>query len=201
VVCDIDMLSQDFFRIREQGDMPEVGINFNFDNVTFVLNVLDELAGDQRFVDIRKRRPNHRTLARIEERTKEAKEEATQARDQFTKEFEAEEQKQQQAILDKVAELKKRKDVDTQQMLIEVAMMQQSLEQQRETKIAQLRTDKERKVNKIETELALKVQQVQNQYKMWAVLLPPIPPLIVAVIVFFTRRAREREGVAKSRLR
>jgi ABC-2 type transport system permease protein len=201
IVADIDMLSQDFFRIREQGDMPEVGINFMFDNVTFVLNVLDELAGDQRFIEIRKRRSEHRTLARIEERTKEAKQEATYAREQFTKDFEAEEERQQQAILDKIAELKKRKNVDPQQMLIEVGMMQQDLERQKESKTEQLRRDKERKINKIETDLALKVRQVQDQYKMWAVLLPPIPPLIVAVVVFFTRRRREREGVAQSRLR
>ena len=181
--------------------MPEVGINFDFDNVTFVLNVLDEVAGDQRFVEIRKRRPSHCTLARIEERTKEAKQEATDAREQFTKDFEAEEQRQQQAILDKIAELKKRKNVDTQQMLIEVAMMQQDLERQKESKIEQFRRDKDRKINKIETDLALKVRHVQDQYKMWAVLLPPIPPLLVAVIVFFTRRKREREGVARSRLR
>jgi ABC-2 type transport system permease protein len=49
--------------------------------------------------------------------------------------------------------------------------------------------------------LALKVKQVQDRYKMWAVLLPPIPPLLVAAYVFVTRRRREREGVARSRLR
>jgi ABC-2 type transport system permease protein len=201
VVGDIDMLSPDFFRIREQGDMPEVGISFNFDNVTFVLNVLDELAGDQRFVEIRKRRPQHHTLTRIEEQTREAKQEAADAREQFTKDYEAEEQRQQQAIMDKIAELKKRKNVDTQQMLIEVGLMQQDLERQRESKLAQLRQDKDRKTNKSETELALKVRHVQDWYKMWAVLLPPILPLALAVIVFFTRRSREHEGVARSRLR
>jgi ABC-2 type transport system permease protein len=201
VVADIDSLSQDFFRIREQGDTPEMGINFNFDNVTFVLNVLDALAGDQRFIDIRKRRLQHRTLARIEERTREAKQDATDAREQFTKDFEAEELKEQKTVDDKVAELKKRKNMDIQQMAIEVALMQQSLEQQRQTKLAQLRAEKDQKVNKIETDLALKVKQVQDRYKMWAVLLPPIPPLLVAAYVFFTRRAREREGVARSRLR
>jgi ABC-2 type transport system permease protein len=36
---------------------------------------------------------------------------------------------------------------------------------------------------------------------LWAVLLPPIPPLLVAIVVFFTRRAKEREGVSRSRLR
>jgi ABC-2 type transport system permease protein len=86
-------------------------------------------------------------------------------------------------------------------MAIEVAMMQQSLEQQRQTKLAQLHTEKDQKINKIETDLALKVKQVQDRYKMWAVILPPIPPLLLAVFVFFSRRRREREGVARSRLR
>ncbi len=63
------------------------------------------------------------------------------------------------------------------------------------------RAERDQKINKIETDLALKVKQVQDRYKMWAVLLPPIPPLLVAVFVFFSRRAREREGVARSRLR
>ena len=166
-----------------------------------MLDVLDELAGDQRFIDIRKRRPQHHTLARIEERTKDAKKEATDAREKFIKDYEAEDQRLQQEIIDKVSELKKQKDMDPQQMLIQVAMKQQDLERQREATIEKLRQDKERKVNKIETDLALKVRQVQDKYKMWAVLLPPIPPLILAVIVFFTRRAREREGVARSRLR
>ena len=38
--------------------------------------------------------------------------------------------------------------------------------------------------------------KVQDCYKLWAVLLPPIPPLIVALVVFFNRRASEREGVS-----
>ena len=54
---------------------------------------------------------------------------------------------------DKIAEIKNRKDLDTQQMIIEVAMMQQDLERQRESKIGQLRQEKERKINEIETEL------------------------------------------------
>jgi ABC-2 type transport system permease protein len=201
VVSDIDMLTQDFFRIREQGNTPEVGINFNFDNVTFVLNVLDDLAGDQRFIDIRKRRPVHHTLARIEERTKEAKQKATAEREQFTKDFEVEEQKQQQAMEEKIAELKQRKDMDPQQMIIEVAMMQQDLNRQREAKLGQLRQEKERKINEIETELAIKVRQVQDWYKMWAVLLPPIPPFLIGIMVYFHRRRQEREGVSRARLR
>ncbi len=66
VVADIDVLHREFFRLREEGDIPGAGIRFDFDNVTFVLNVIDRLAGEDRFLELRKRRPKHRTLVRIE---------------------------------------------------------------------------------------------------------------------------------------
>jgi ABC-2 type transport system permease protein len=201
LVADIDVISPLFFRLREQNEIPELGVHLDFDNVTLVLNALDELAGDKRFIDIRKRRPQHRTLVRIEERTKEAKLEAADATDKYIKDYEAQEQKEQRGIEEKIAELQKRKNVDRQQMLIEVMMMQQDLERRKEAKTEQLLQEKKRKIELIETELKEKRDAVQFQYKLWAVLLPPIPPLVVAVIVFFTRRSREREGVARSRLR
>jgi ABC-2 type transport system permease protein len=45
------------------------------------------------------------------------------------------------------------------------------------------------------------IQKIQRGYKVTAVLLPPIPPLILGLIVFTRRRLREREGVSKARLR
>jgi ABC-2 type transport system permease protein len=36
---------------------------------------------------------------------------------------------------------------------------------------------------------------------MLAVFLPPIPPLLVGIIVFVSRRLKEREGISKTRLR
>ena len=60
---------------------------------------------------------------------------------------------------------------------------------------------KEREFNKIETNLKDKIDAVQGRYLLWAMLLPPIFPLFVAIGVFVLRRVRESEGVAKSRLR
>jgi ABC-2 type transport system permease protein len=201
VATDVDLLAPAFFALREQGEIPEIGVHIRLDNVTFVLNALDSLAGDDRFIEIRKRRPSHRTLARIEEETKEPRKKAAEAREQYVKEYQDLEKAEQKAIEDKVAELNKRKDMDSRQLLIEVAMMQQDLERQRAAKLEQARRDKDRKTNKIENELASKVRDVQFWHKLWAVLLPPIFPLMVAIGVFVVRRVREREGVAKSRLR
>jgi ABC-2 type transport system permease protein len=68
-------------------------------------------------------------------------------------------------------------------------------------KIEQLEKKRDRDIDQIDTDLRVQIRRVQDRYKMWAVLLPPIPPLMLAVIVFFTRRVREREGIARSRLR
>ncbi len=201
LVCDIDMLSQAFFRLREQAEIPDLGIRLTLDNVTFILNALDALAGDGRFLDIRKRRPKCRTLSHIDQWTEKDRKSAADQIEKFSKNVEEEESKAQKAMEDEIAELKKRKNVDPQQMLIEVMMKQQDLERQKETKIAQLRQEQNQERTKIETDLKVKIDGVHSTVRWLALLLPPIAPLLVAVVVFFTRRAREREGVARSRLR
>lgn len=201
VVADIDMLSQEFFRLREQGDIPEAGIHFNFDNVTFVLNILDSLSGDDRFIAIRSRRPQHRTLARIEEGTEEARKKTAEKREELIEKFDEAKEEEQQALDKKIESLRERKNIDPQQLLIEVAMAQQEGQRRLETKVDQLTKEKDREIDKIETDLAIQTRRVQNRAKMWAVFAPPVLPLALALIVFFYRRAKEREGVAEERLR
>ena len=62
-VADIDLLSTPFVRIRAQ---PDQEVRFRFENVTFVLNVIDALAGENAFLDIRKRKTKYSTLRVIE---------------------------------------------------------------------------------------------------------------------------------------
>ena len=86
VVADIDLLDGRIFGLRNR---PDEVFGLDFDNVTFALNVLDTLAGDDRFLDIRKRKPKHRTLERIEDTVAEAREQADAERQKFIAEFDA----------------------------------------------------------------------------------------------------------------
>ncbi|MCA9295928.1 MAG: Gldg family protein [Phycisphaerales bacterium] len=61
MVADADIISETFFQFRRQG----IG-DLTFDNVTFALNCIDVLAGDEAFVALRKHRARHRTLTRVE---------------------------------------------------------------------------------------------------------------------------------------
>ena len=73
-------------------------------------------------------------------------------------------------------------------------MMKQDLETQKEAKLRQAKDERDREINKSETELNQEIKRVQGHYKMWAVVLPPIPPLLVALVVFFTRRRPRTRG-------
>ena len=199
LVTDIDMLTEPFFRLREQGEMPE--INFDFDNVTFVLNTLDVLAGDDRFLEIRKRRPQHRTLSTIEVKTEDATRQAAESRKKFIDDCTAtidRENKQLQAKLD---DLRKRKGVNQMELVQELELAQETGQQRVDAAKQQAERERDQEINRIETALRLQVQKVQSWYKFWAVLLPPIPPLLIGLGVWLTRRAREREGVSRTRLR
>ena len=65
-IADLDLISEEFFELRRRKIE-----NLELDNVTFVLNCVDVLAGDDAFVALRKRRLQHRTLERLEAQTQE----------------------------------------------------------------------------------------------------------------------------------
>lgn len=202
LVSDIDMLHSEFFQLRPlQTRDPEQDFGMSVDNVTFVLNVLDELAGDDRFIDIRKRRPQHRTLKTIDETTKEARREADENRRKFRDDFEearAKEQKQLDETVEKIKESKETSNLETAQKL---AIAQQTGQARLNAAVSQLEKKRDREVQRIERELNLEITRVQDWYKMWSVVLPPVLPMLVGLAVFFNRRAREREGVSRERLR
>ena len=68
-------------------------------------------------------------------------------------------------------------------------------------RIASFEKERNQKVKQSERELAAKIRGVQDRYKLLAVLLPPILPILLAFFVFFNRRKAEQEGVDTRRLR
>jgi ABC-2 type transport system permease protein len=75
------------------------------------------------------------------------------------------------------------------------------LERMRDVNIAHAEKERNKEVKQSERELASKIRGVQDRYKLLAVLLPPIPPIVLAFFVYFNRRKAEQEGVDTRRLR
>jgi ABC-2 type transport system permease protein len=205
VVADIDLMDGRIFGLRNR---PDEVFGFDFDNVTFVLNILDSLAGDDRFLEIRKRKPKHRTLERIESTVADARELAEKERQKFIAEFDDAERSANESMRAEVGEFEKKiKEMETAGDADPQAAMQAMQQLASRQRLAQRRLDTKLKrkrdveVEAVERQLESKIRQEQDWQKWLAVVLPPIPPLVVAFFVYFRRRALEREGVAKSRLR
>lgn len=206
-VSDIDLLASLFLMIRARPSAAEV--NWQFDNVPFVLNILDSLAGDERLIEIRKRQTRHSTLKMIDTATEEARDSFTEAREDFEKQFSEAEtaaNSEMQKAIDEIQQQiddarSKGEQADLQRLGTELQRTSRILQRKTEAKIAKLRRERDSNQKQIERELNQKIVSVQNFYKALAVLLPPIPPLIVGLVVFWKRRQQELEGVIDERRR
>jgi ABC-2 type transport system permease protein len=201
LVADIDWIAPVIFELRERGNDADMLVDWQFQNVSFVLNVLDALAGDDRFLPIRKRTRAHRILTKIEEATEENRRQSIKQQEDFKLEAEQQIAAAQQRFQEKIDEVERRPDLDPrvrEQMLREV----QTIEQRAlDVRVAALEKDRNAKIKQSERELTAEIRAVQDNYKRLAVILPPIPPLLLGLAVFFHRRKAEHEGVDVRRLR
>lgn len=185
-VADLDCIGDQFFGLRAEA--PE---GLNFDNVTFVLNCVDVLAGDESYVGLRKRRPKHRTLETFEnltkshnqkmlDETKEAEEKAEKARSEAQARFDA-----------KIEDVRKRTDIDDRRKEQEVRNLQE-VETKRLT-IEQRKIDEDKKaaIEKSRTTMKQKVSSIKKSIRNLAVFLAPIPALIMGLYMFARRMAAQ----------
>jgi len=204
LVADIDLLSDMLFTLRQMGNEPGSGINLNFDNVTFVLNAIDSIAGDERFLEIRSRRPIHRTLSKFDENTDVIRRETMETRQALLQELEEAKTTAEKDVRDRIEQLRQELRSGTMnpqeaERRLSAAIM--TAEKELAAKLERMQRQLNTELAEAEVKLNEHVSDVQGKYKLRSVVLPPIPPLLIALTVFFVRRIRESEGVPVSRRR
>lgn len=208
VVADIDLLASTFVRLRAK---PDPVLNPRFQNVPFVLNVIDSLAGDSRFINIRNREQRHRTLSRFEEILNTYRLENEKSLEEYRKDSRKKTEEAQKAQVDAIlqlqkdlADLQKADNFDIKKeeaAKIRLAMRTESEAKKLAVTKEALKRELARKVSDNENRLKRQISDTQFTYQMLAVFLPPIPPLLLAAFVLARRRWVESEGAAASRLR
>lgn len=184
VLLDSDVISNVFFDLRRRG-----GEEFRLDNVSFVLNAIDLLSGDEAFVALRTRRTRPRTLARIEEarrefererddRIREAEDAAKERLDEAQKRFD-----------DAIRQVEDRQDLD--QTAKEILIAQRRAVEQRRLDVqrANIEAEKSRKIQQARQELNRRIARMETAVRVGAILLPPLPPIILACIMIVLRLA------------
>jgi ABC-2 type transport system permease protein len=195
VVADVDLMGEQFFELRRRGVE-----NLNFDNVTFLLNAVDQLAGDTSFIALRKRRPKHRTLEAVEART--AAYDAQRLTEMRQAETIAETRlKEAQGRLDKaVKEIENRSDLDDQSKEVMISNVQAVENRRFQVARTTIEDEKQRQIDLSRADMEDSIRGIQSTIKLMAVLLPPIPAVILFLIVSVRRLARETIGVSADRL-
>jgi ABC-2 type transport system permease protein len=194
LVADADFVSEQFFDLRKQG-----AAGLNFDNVTFILNAIDVLVGDESFVALRKRRPRHRTLERVEAQTRAFT--TKRAEDEKQAEGDAEKAlaEAQKHLTEKVREVESRSDLDAQAKEIMARNLQEVENRRLQVLKANIEAEKNAKIQRSRESTESQVRAIESSLRGFAVLLPPIPVFVMGVVVFVRRARREREGALAAR--
>jgi ABC-2 type transport system permease protein len=194
-IADLDLISENFFDLRRRKIE-----NLDFDNVTFVLNCVDVLAGDESYVGLRKKRPKHRTLLELESQAKvftEELQEQTKAAENAAKD---KLDQAQQAFSKEVDQVRGRTDLDdrTKESMLEnlQAVSQRRLDVQKQI----IEDEKLNKIRESKAESDRQIRKIQNKVRYMAAMIPPLPPLILGLVVWIARLRRENLGANPKRL-
>lgn len=198
-VADIDIVHDVMFDVWQQ----EL-YDLHIDNVVFVLNCVDYLAGDERFIELRKRRPQHRTLRRLESQKrvfeKRLSEEIRKAEEEANKATEEAKARLEEVI----AELRKEMESGNVDSRAIQSRLQNATEAENR-KLAQQEREIEREKNeqirhiRIETQQA--IREIERGVWRYAVAIPPLPAIILGIAVILYRLLNERRGIESDRLR
>ncbi len=200
LVADIDVLADPFFNIRSRG--PESDFPLDVDNVTLSLNLIDSLAKEDRLLDIRNRRRLHRTLEEFEKSIEEAREVATKTIQQAEGSIQQILQEENRKLNEALADIQNGQGSMTQGQFMQVLQTEAAkLQKNLAKRERELRQETNTKVKAAERQRDREIKDKQEFIQMMSVFLPPVLPLLMALMVFLKKRSAETLGANASRVR
>jgi ABC-2 type transport system permease protein len=186
VIADLDFISDQVFAARAGDASADVS-----DNVAFLVNAIDVLAGDDSFVPLRSHRVAHPTLERVETQMRTFVERRQQEESQAAAEAQAALDAAQRALEQRLGEIDARPDLDAQARQI----LARNVEETEKRKLGMQRTNidlaKNAKIQASREKMEASILTIQRNIRVSAVLVPPALMLTIGVVVWLVRRRRE----------
>jgi ABC-2 type transport system permease protein len=201
VIADLDLFGNNFYAMHERGgDVDADGLDdVRFDNVTFLLNVVDSLVGDDRFVELRKRKSKYRRLDKVDQ----LKEDERGAREQQTeaanKSAEAELEEAKKSLEAAVDTIEQRSDLDATTKQIMLKSAEQTENRRLVARTEAIEREKRKAVGKVETRYQRESREIEDRIRIVSVLVPPIPALLLGGFIYARKRRREHDAIPQTR--
>ncbi|MAT16661.1 MAG: ABC transporter permease [Planctomyces sp.] len=193
-VADIDLISDFFFQERRAGNL-----NFELDNVTFILNAIDRVAGVDDFISLRKRRAKHRTLTYVEKMTSSFTDQLAKEREKANKAADEELANRRKSLEERAEEIRSNTEISDRLKQVRLEQLEQSEQRQMDVETAKIEQEKETRIEKARAESQRNIRSTENTIRYWATFLSPMPALILGVVVVSLRMASERRNIASDR--
>ena len=194
--ADIDMITDWFFLERNRGML-----GVKFDNVTFVLNAVDALAGDQTFIPLRSRRASLRTLKFVEDQTstmrRQLNKEEKDAQDEMDKQLKAAEDE----LREEIKKIEENAELDARSKDTQVQQKEQQLSRRLELQKEQLERQLNSKVRRSGLEMKREIRRVENTVKIVACIIPAILPICFGMLFLGLRNLAEQQSINPNRRR
>jgi ABC-2 type transport system permease protein len=194
-IADLDLIGEQFFELRRNKFQ-----NLEFDNIPFVLNCADVLAGDDSFVGLRKKRSKHRTLIELERQANRFKDELQEETKRAENEARDELDAAQKGFDKQVDQVRSRTDLDERTKEIQLANLQDVAQRRLDVRKSIIEDKKQARIRESKAESERKTRQIQNTVRFEAAALPPLPPLILGLAIWIVRLRRENLGANPKRL-
>jgi ABC-2 type transport system permease protein len=195
-IADLDAFSNDFFQMRRQAQQA----NLQFDNPTFVLNCIDSLVGDDRLIELRKRKPKLRQLTNVLAAEQRYEQEWIGKLDAAETAAKTKKDEAQKRLDDAVAKIKNNADLDESAKDIQMDTARKREQVRLDIDNAKIEDEKREQIGIARQSRETQKRLVQNWYQIWTVLLTPMPALAMGIMMFVRRRAREVQNVPKNRM-
>lgn len=201
VIADLDLFGNNFYAMHERGgDVDGDGLDdVRFDNVTFLLNTVDDLVGDDRFIELRKRKSKYRRLTEVDKMKEEERAEREQQTRDANAKAEAELEEAKKALEGAVAAIQDRADLDETTKEIMLKSAEQAENRRLQAKTETIELEKAKALDKVETRYQRESREIEDRIRIASLLLPPIPALLLGGFIYARKRRREHETIPQTR--
>lgn len=196
-VADADMIGNQFFELRREKYM-----NLDLDNVSFILNAIDVLAGEDAFLELRRRKPPQPPLTEIEKYKKGLKAQQRTAINEARQSMIKQQQELQKILDDLNEEINQQGSLTQTLQKAGEAMMTFEAEKQRvDREKKKLDEELQKKIEETKVAYERQMQLKENEIRLKAIILPPLPAIALGLIFLSVRLINEHSEIAPERRR
>lgn len=195
LVADMDFISDGLYELRKQGE------EFQLQNVAFLGNCIDSLAGEDSYIELRKRQARHRTLTRIEAVQEQLRQQLSETKKTAEKESKEALEQAKKQLQDALDTIRNNDKLDRNTKAVQLEYVTELEQQKLNAETQRVEKVEQDKIEKVKTENKATLDAIKTRILVAALVLPLAPVLFLGLVVLIVRKVREAAGTTAARRR